>query len=149
MKKLISLISIICLSISLLSCAAINKANLKQKLENITAEGIVSCDDPLEVHELAERALNKVVHFARHNNCMGIDEMIVIGWSGETPDKLLNSVRELVFTWAEWMTKSLKGEYSITVTELKRDEIYFNDADISLVFFEVTRKRRWKSQKNN
>ena len=68
--------------------------------------------------------------------------MIVIGWSGETPDKLLNSVRELVFTWAEWMTKSLKGEYSITVTELKRDEIYFNDADISLIFFEVTRKRR-------
>ena len=142
MKKLISLISIICLSMSLLSCAAINKANLKQKLENITAEGIVSCDDPLEVHELEETALNKVVHFARHNNCMGIDEMIVSGWSGETPDKLLNSVRELVFTWAEWMTKSLKGEYSITVTELKRDEIYFNDADISLIFFEVTRKRR-------
>ena len=142
MKKLISLISIICLSMSLISCAAINKANLKQKLENITAEGIVSCDDPLEVHELAETALNKVVHFARHNNCMGIDEMIVIGWSGETPDRLLNSVRELVFTWAEWMTKSLKGEYSITVTELKRDEIYFNDADISLIFYEVTRKRR-------
>jgi hypothetical protein len=70
---------------------------------------------------------------------MGIDEMIVIAWPGHVNDRVLNSIRILAISWAEWAAKNLGGKISIKVTELKIDVLNWEGQNINVAYFEVER----------
>ncbi len=147
MNKLTKFAMIISLSLSLVACAASTVANksAKQvhldKIAQLSAEKLLDqCQNPVEVHNLTERKLNRSVNFARHHKCMGIEEMLVVAWPGNLSDQMLHSVRQLAFGWGDWTAGQIGGHVSITVTELKIDSIVWRGQNINVAFYEVTRK---------
>jgi len=134
------------MSIVLVACSASNlssrgvKEAHKRKLANISAEKLIDqCQDPVEVYNLKEKKLHMKINFARHHKCMGVDEMIVIAWPGPISSRILNSIRILVISWAEWAAKKLGGKVTIKVTELKIDVLRWEGQTINVVYFEVER----------
>ena len=147
MNKLTKFVTIFITAISLVACAAPHVANktskqdILKKIEQVSADKLIDeCQNPVEIHNLSERKLNKSVNFARHHNCMGIGEMIVVAWPGNLSDAMLHSVRQLAFGWGDWMAGQLGGKVNITVTELKIDSVLWEGRNINVIFYEVTRK---------
>jgi hypothetical protein len=146
MKNILKISVIVIMSVALVACSASNLSNRSAaqlhaaKLANISSEKLIDqCQDPVEVYNLKERNLHMKVNFARHHKCMGIDEMIVIAWPGHVNGKILNSIRVLAISWAEWTAKKLGGKVAIKVTELKVDVLRWEGQTINVAYFEVKR----------
>lgn len=146
MRNILKISMIIVMSVALVACSASNLSNRRAsqlhaaKLANISSEKLIDqCQDPVEVYNLKERNLHMKVNFARHHKCMGIDEMIVIAWPGHVNGKVLNSIRVLAISWAEWTAKKLGGKVAIKVIELKVDVLRWEGQTINVAYFEVER----------
>ncbi len=140
MRNILKSILVMLMSILLVACSASNLSKRADKLAKISSQKLIDqCQDPVEVYNLKERNLHMRVNFARHHDCMGIDEMIVIAWPGHVNDRVLNSIRILAISWAEWAAKNLGGKISIKVTELKIDVLNWEGQNINVAYFEVER----------
>ena len=143
MRNILKFSVIMVMSIVLVACSASNLSRHADKIAGISSEKLVDqCQDPVEVYNLKEKNLHMRVNFARHHNCMGIDEMIVIAWAGHVNGRVLKSIRILAISWAEWTAKKLGGKVAIKVTELKIDVLRWDGQAINVAYFEVERSEK-------
>ena len=122
------------LSVFLLAaCATAQPMPTVHPRHTISAKEYVStCTVPEERYTLHQ--FNAKVF--RHKNCLGIDDLLSVVWSGERSRKTITAAKLFAIAYCEWMANK-NPNISLSVMPLKTDSTEYQGIEYHMVFFEL------------
>ena len=119
-------------AVSCSSCSAVN-SNLKN--EHITSVAYVEqCTSPSEAYDVPPLRFPMHARVVRHQNCLGVDDLLVVSWPGELSPKNKAAAQLLMFMYLEFRSDEFEAEL------LKTDVNKQGGHMIGSAFYKLTKK---------
>ncbi len=131
MKKLF--IAIIVLIFS--ACATTSNPGLVNKSPLSVKRFVATCGTPAESYFVQQLGVR--VH--RHKNCMGVNDLLSLVWSGELSQNNIDGVSLLAVMYAAHLSK-LDPDANYIVSLLRIDSFVQRDLNTHVAFFKIKRK---------
>ena len=109
---------------------------IKKQYSNITTQNFEeNCSEPQEAYNVSPIRFPITAQVTRHKNCMGVPDLLVVTWAGDTSEKNLTAARLLMLMYIEY--QSADG-FKITGKYLKKDKVHSDeDPAVNMAFYEL------------
>ena len=129
------------------SCTGSNKAVMTVSYDQLTAEGVIEkCNTPDEVYDVPSSNFPMTAKVIRHQNCLGLTDVLMITWPGAASEKNLTAAKLLTLMYVEFHNKKFT-DTQISVTFLKSDNLDQGEGSVQIAFYEVKVTAKTKSTK--
>jgi|TARA_R110002110_G_scaffold119239_1_gene293612 hypothetical protein len=132
MKKVLLIIS----ALFLLSCSAANTANTRPAYASVSASSVDACSTPSEVHAVPGFRFPLTAQVVRHQNCMEVDDMLMIIFPGDASEKNLVAARLLSLMYTEHQNGQ-DQESVMTAKFIKADKVLREGITVQVAFYEL------------
>lgn len=124
-------------------CGSISQ--IVEKHESVTAKKIGEVCEPQEVYNVPPSRFPIPAQVARHADCMGIKDMLVIAWPGDDSETNLVAARLLMLMYVDH--QNVRSFNKTKATLIKVDKIYPQEGlVVNMALYELTKIT--KEQKN-
>ena len=121
-------------SIMMLAACASQSSNLYQ---GVTGSALVQqCLDPVEVHNVPPIRFPIPAQVARHHNCMGVSDLLVITWPLDSTAVNVAAVNLLSLMYVEYENQG-KTDTQLQLRHIKNDHFDAEDTSINVAFYEL------------
>jgi len=127
---------IILAAILLLSCASTK--NIKKADNDYTIQNYDDCVDPIESYFINQ--FRARVH--RHENCMGINDLLTVVWMGPLRESGVLAARFLAVIFAERQTSIDTESRQFSVWHLNTDTFPLKGHNGNIAFFEIKNNKQ-------
>ena len=117
------------------SCSSCSAVNSSLKNEYITSAAYVEqCTSPSESYDVPPLRFPMYARVVRHQNCLGVDDLLVVSWPGELSPKNKAAAQLLMLMYLEFRSDEFKAEL------LKTDVSNQSGQMIGSAFYKLTKK---------
>lgn len=121
----------------MLTSCAVTKPTVS-KLDSINvADAMEKCSHPGEVHTIVPLQFPMAAQVVRHTDCLGINDMLMVMYSGNASEKNQTAARLLMLMYVEFQNTNFT-DIILSGVYLKTDTFKSEDSSLlSITFFEL------------
>ena len=109
---------------------------------HITAENVLStCKEPAEFYPISRFGFPIEALVARHQNCLGIDDMFIVMWPGENNEKHRTAVKLLLLMYVEFQNTN-DTTVAMTSDFIKFDQIESGEKKSHIAIYSLKKEQK-------